>query len=41
MGGNGGQMMPGICTQGSLTCRKEGVLRIFIALQKSDGFGRV
>jgi hypothetical protein len=22
MGGNGGQMMPGICTQGSLTCRK-------------------
>jgi hypothetical protein len=22
MGGNGGQMMPGIYTQGSLTCRK-------------------
>jgi hypothetical protein len=22
MGGNGGQMMPGISTQGSLTCRK-------------------
>jgi hypothetical protein len=22
MGGNSGQMMPGICTQGSLTCRK-------------------
>jgi hypothetical protein len=22
MGGNGGQMMPEICTQGSLTCRK-------------------
>jgi hypothetical protein len=22
MGGNGGQMMAGICTQGSLTCRK-------------------
>jgi hypothetical protein len=22
MGGNSGQMIPGICTQGSLTCRK-------------------
>jgi hypothetical protein len=22
MGGNGGRMIPGICTQGSLTCRK-------------------
>jgi hypothetical protein len=22
MSGNGGQMIPGICTQGSLTCRK-------------------
>jgi hypothetical protein len=22
MGGNGGQMMPGICTQGYLSCRK-------------------
>jgi hypothetical protein len=22
MGGNGSQIMPGICTQGSLTCRK-------------------
>jgi hypothetical protein len=37
MGGNSGQIIPGICTQGSLTCLKslpkEGVLRIFIALK--------